>query len=497
MQSSDVPASIQPGSIPIDALPGPACVLDAADGSALWHNAAFAAWIGQDAIDGLPLDRLFPGDPAPARLFAEALALDATVEHHTARSDASGARSLYCLRARRIEPGVLLWATEVTALAQAWRAIHDCQRDYVAMTAHELRGPLTSIKAWACAADQKRPGDARRGAPDRSPLVSDALQAIVRQVDRMSELLTDLLDVARDGAGALRAARTVVDVEDLVTRACAASPFGLDVTVRRPLPGAVFCDVLHLEVVLGKLIAHAARRRREAPVEVSAEASDGEVRVSVIDRGPPLGAEAEGDLFGRFSRSGRRQGGGLGLYLCQQLVAHEGGRIWIEHEGSASRLVVALPDAGRADLDAEEPDGRRSAIPRAALRPLRILVADRDAALVGRAVSVLRLGGHDPAGVASGERFWQLLEHDGAIDAVLVDLQMPDVAGLVAIERIRAAASPPAIVVLSPSVERPAALAGVERAGALAVIPKPVDWPHLVALINAVASARATAKGSG
>jgi signal transduction histidine kinase len=457
----------------LEDLPGPACVLAAERGEVGAHNEAFAAWAGRGELKGVALADLLPGDPGARRLFREARALG-VAEHHVERRDADGACSFWILRARRIEGGVLLCAGEVSALAEAAQAMHAAERSYVAVASHELRAPLAAIKAWASALG----GRAREkgGAPGNAEIFTDGLAAIARQVDRMDELLGDLFAAAESGSGALHAERARVDVGELVRAAVTSSPHAARAVVGAIPPANALVDRAHLEAVIGRVLAWIALRTPEGPIAVDAERGEnGETLVLFADRGPALARRAEGELFGRTARGGRGRGGGVGLYLCQQLAAASGARVFRER----GRFVVALP-ADRL------PD-------RLAGGPPRVLVGDADATRLSRALSALRLEGHEATGAATLDLLVEGAE-EGAYDVVVADAALPGFE-LASLARLAASASSPAIVLISPSAERPPALEGAERAGALAVLPRPVDWPHLGSLVHCAAAARMDARG--
>ncbi len=392
-------------AVSLEDLPGPAFLLDGAEGSVGAHNAAFVAWAGRGDPTGLTLAELLPGDGGAVRLWTEARAAGAA-EHYVERRGQDGEGSLWCLRARRTPSGVLVCAGDLSAIASAAHAVHAAERDYVAVAAHELRAPLAAIKAWASALDGRR----KASGGD----VADGLGAIARQVDRMNELLTDLFDAARAAAGALAAERAAVPLSLLVRGALASTPHGVHAVVAPELPGEVHVDAVHIEAVIGRVIGWIAARAPGARIDVEAVRDGREIHLVVADHGPELSRAAEGEIFARAVRGGR--GRGLGLYLCQQLAAASGGRIFRERTGSDGRgahFVLALPDA----TPGAHFEGLSSP-PRAT--PARVLVGEPDPVRRARALAALRLEGYEADGVADGARLlWSLDE--GGWDVVVAD----------------------------------------------------------------------------
>jgi signal transduction histidine kinase len=446
--------------VALEQLPGPACFLSEG-GRIAAHNPAFEAWAGRADVEGLPLAALFPGDPVVERLWDEARR--GPVEHHVQRRARSAtAASLWSLHAAPAATFVIVWVSDVTAFAQAAQAMHTAHQDYVAMGVHELRAPLAAIKAWAGAL----------GAHPGSAMPAEGLAAIGRKVDQIDELIADLLDVARSDAAAVRPSREEIAIDLLVRRAVAASPHGARVEIEGVLPGRARVDASLLELALGKVLAFVARRHADGPIALAAEQSGEEIHVLVGDGGlPAIGepalAEPElADPFGRASRFGRGRGAGLGLYLAQQLVAANGGRVWREPCPGGARFVVALPAA----LPTTEGPHRE---PRT--EPFaRLLLVEPDADRRARITAVLRLAGHDVTAAAELVPFGP-----GLFDAVVVDAAACGAAEL----------EGAAVILVGPGA------AGLppgraERAGALAVLPDPLDVPRLVALVAAVAAAR-------
>ena len=458
-----------PLALSLEDLPGPAFLLEGSEGRIGAANSAFVEWAGRGNPGGLTLADLLPGDPGAARLWNEARSAGAA-EHYVERRGRDGEGSLWCLRARRMPAGVLVCAGDLSALAAAAHAVHAAERDYVAVAAHELRAPLAAIKAWASALDGRR--------ADHRADVADGLGAIARQVDRMNELLTDLFDAARAAAGALAAERAPVAVEALVRRALASTPHVASVAA--VLPGEVLVDAVQIEAVIGRVLGWIAARAPGTPIDVIATREAGEIHLVLADRGPALERAAEGEIFARAIRGGR--GRGLGLYLCQQLAAASGGRIFRERAAEGAHFVLALPEATTGG----DPPAAPTRVP---ATPARVLVGEPDPVRRARALAALRLEGYEADGVADGARLlWSLDE--GGWDVVVADLLMPGAAGTADVARLRARPAPPAVVVIAPLADRPRALDGAERAGALAVLPRPLDWPHLVSLVGCAAAAR-------
>jgi len=226
--------------------------------------------------------------------------------------------------------------------------------DLLATVGHELRTPLTAIRTSAglLLDPGLEPTDAQR---------QQLLGTIGRSADRMQRLLTELLDLARLRAGRFDMELAPFDARELAKEvASAVEPMAAarDQVLRLDLPDApltVRGDRRRLEQALLNLVANAQKFSPSA-AEISLRVARGpdEVRWTVVDRGPGIGAEERERLFERFfvgtsdrSTGGRGGGGGAGIGLPTALAiaqAH-GGTVEVESEvgrGSTFHLVVPV-----------------------------------------------------------------------------------------------------------------------------------------------------------
>ena len=219
---------------------------------------------------------------------------------------------------------------------------------------HDLRTPLATIRA---AAGSLRPGSGL-STEDRQ----ESADAIDREVAYLDRLVTNLLDLSRIEAGALRAERDVLEVDDLVGRVLERLQHRLadrPVHLRLEAP-LVEVDPVFLDEALTNVLENAVKHTPPGtPVWLVASAVPGEalVRLSVEDGGEGVPQEALPRLFDRFYRvpgrgQGSRVGTGIGLAVAQGLIEATGGRVVArpsEHGGLAIDLelpAAAAPEAG-------------------------------------------------------------------------------------------------------------------------------------------------------
>jgi PAS domain S-box-containing protein len=230
---------------------------------------------------------------------------------------------------------------------EAQRAI-GARDEFLSVAAHELKTPLTSMLGYA----QMLLRQTRAGQLLDEILVQRALQAIEQQSERLSRLVTRLLDVARIEGGRLGVEPTRTDLVALIRGVVDSIQVGApDHRFVAMLPAALDgrVDPLRLEQVLINLLDNAVKFSPEgAPIEIElTETSVGMARLTVTDHGPGLKAEDRDRIFERFyqAHSGQYAAGmGLGLYISRQIVEQHGGSISAElPPGGGTRFVVILP----------------------------------------------------------------------------------------------------------------------------------------------------------
>jgi two-component system sensor histidine kinase KdpD len=230
--------------------------------------------------------------------------------------------------------------------AQA-RALAETDRLRTALlnsVSHDLRTPLASIKASASSLLDPE--------VQWSPVEREEfLTTINTEVDRLTRLVHNLLDMSRIEAGALdpRLVETALpDITGPVVRlARSKSSQPIEVDIPDDLP-AVLVDPVRLDQVLTNLLDNARRYADDQPVTIQGRAVDGRVELRVVDHGPGI-PEAERervfDQFYRLRRNGRTppDGTGMGLAISRGIVEALGGTIRVEPTpGGGATFVVSL-----------------------------------------------------------------------------------------------------------------------------------------------------------
>lgn len=218
------------------------------------------------------------------------------------------------------------------------------QRAFVADASHELRSPLSSLRA------QLEIGLAGGATTDWTATAYDALA----EEARIERLVTDLLLLARLDATAVPLTGSTVDVNRVVEAEIAARLPLPGVTVRAHTNGAravVSLDAALARRVVANLVENAQRHAESAVTVTVSTPSPDAVEVVVADDGPGIAPADRERVFQRFtrlddSRTGDQGGAGLGLAIVRDIVARHGGTIVFGDTSVGARAVVRLPAAG-------------------------------------------------------------------------------------------------------------------------------------------------------
>jgi signal transduction histidine kinase len=235
--------------------------------------------------------------------------------------------------------------TTTDGQAPAGRAagLHRLTDEFVAMTSHELRGPLTVIRGFARTLLLR---DLELDASERHRLVA----IVDRQAERLTRLVEDLLTVSRLDAGRFDLRTAEHDPARLLSEyaeewAGGPTPVALELAGDLPL---VRTDPDRLAQVVRNLVDNAVRHGRGSPVCVVGRADGGDLVVEVRDQGPGIPAADLPHVFEPFRQAGPptadRVGAGLGLHVTRQLLAAMGGTVEVQSRaGEGATFTVRLP----------------------------------------------------------------------------------------------------------------------------------------------------------
>lgn len=228
--------------------------------------------------------------------------------------------------------------------------------DFLSAAAHDLRTPLTTLTAQAQLLERR----AQR--QPEAPADLDGIRRIIAEAQRLTRLVTELLDASRVEQGQLVGAREPVDLVALAEEVC-----GRHSTERHPCrveaasPLLGLYDRLRIQQLFDNLIENAVKYSPAgSSVRVRLWREGDDARLSVADQGIGIPAGDLSRLFERFHRGTnvddrRFAGMGLGLFICHGIAQQHGGRIWAESpgpgQGTTIHLLLPLGETTRTNAD--------------------------------------------------------------------------------------------------------------------------------------------------
>jgi len=226
------------------------------------------------------------------------------------------------------------------------RRLDSVRRDFISNVSHELRTPLAGIRAAA--------ETLQEGAIDDRPAAIEFMGHILRETDRLTQLVEELLELSRIESGAAPMTFSQIDAAVLVRATVArfaqqAERAGLALTADVPdAPLAVIGDSERLERALGNLVANAIKfTDAGGAVTLRASLQGEDVALSVADTGIGIEPEQQARVFERFFKGdkGRGAGGtGLGLAIVKHIVLAHGGTVSVESRpGRGATFMMRLP----------------------------------------------------------------------------------------------------------------------------------------------------------
>lgn len=245
--------------------------------------------------------------------------------------------------------GVLIENALLFAAAQLAIKSRD---DFISIASHELKTPITSLKLQLQMT--KRSIHVETGETISAEKLVKVLDVSNQQIDRLTALVEDLLDVTRIESGKIRYHFEELDlskvVEEMVNR-CEDHLMASGIPINCELKGPIYVrgDRYRLEQVITNLLTNAAKYGEQKPIEIILKEDKENVSIDVIDHGIGIDSEDLGKIFERFERVVYHQnisGLGLGLYISKEIVqAHHGSISATSDKEHGTIFSVTLPKA--------------------------------------------------------------------------------------------------------------------------------------------------------
>ncbi|MBC7248066.1 MAG: GAF domain-containing protein [Actinobacteria bacterium] len=246
-----------------------------------------------------------------------------------------------------VEPGNRLGIIAVIRDVTTLRELEQAKSDFVSTVSHELRTPLTSIKAYTATL---RRSDVSFDEGTRQQF----LQVIEEETDRLTRLISDLLDMSRIDSGRMELKKREFDLlrlVEIVVEKLGSQTSDHVIRMRAPSGSiTVHADPDKIEQVFVNLVDNAVKYSPQGgDIVISLEVQRHLIKCSVSDQGVGIPVEHIPHIFEKFHRVDNRAtrevyGTGLGLYLSKSIVEAHGGSIWVESEfGRGSTFHFTLP----------------------------------------------------------------------------------------------------------------------------------------------------------
>ena len=332
-----------------------------------------------------------------------------------------------------------LIVTDMTELLEAHSNRDRAERDsrtkdeFLALLAHELRNPLGAISTAAQVLKVTHAG----GKPE-----TRAHDVIARQVDHITQLIDDLLDIERVNSGKIRLNRQPLDLAEVVRRA--AETFAADTRLDRHIdvstePVWVDGDAVRIEQVLTNLLTNAVKYTPAGgQIRVALRADGADAVLSVEDSGFGVSPSLLPFIFDMYVQADqtidRARGGlGIGLALVRRLVELHGGTVDAssDGEGHGSRFTVRLRRIPLAETSSgvSFPRERRA-------KPRRVLLIEDSGEAREMLRVMLELAGHVVYDATDGVRGIELL-NVARPQVAIIDVSLPGADGYEVARRIR------------------------------------------------------------
>ena len=360
-----------------------------------------------------------------------------------------------------INVGVALHNAELFEEAKVAKAkaedANEAKSAFLSTVSHELRTPLTSVLGFAKIIRKRLEDKIFPAVPVEDQKikrtmkqVSENLNVVVSEGERLTNLINDVLDLAKIESGRMEWHMRPIFLQDVISRAIASTSalfeqknLKLVKNVSPDLP-IVNADEDKLIQVVINLLSNAVKFTDKGKVTIEAFLDNGQIMVEVQDTGIGIAEEDRHKIFERFRQAGdtltdKPKGTGLGLPICREIIEHHGGIIWMKSEhGVGSSFFFTMPVMGEGS--GEQPPiqldrilkSLKKQIKHSALNDVKnvptILVVDDDTPIRSLLRQELGEAGYRVKEAANGKAALDMVRLSKP-DLIILDVMMPEING--------------------------------------------------------------------
>ncbi|MFL5801102.1 MAG: sensor histidine kinase [Roseiflexaceae bacterium] len=245
---------------------------------------------------------------------------------------------------------------ELASAHEELLGIDEMKTSFLANVSHELRTPLTAIRSFS---------EILLSYESDHETQKEFMGIINSESERLTRLINDVLDITKIEAGRTDWHIDLVRIDDVLresARTCAALIEEKGLSFELELPAhipPVWADRDRTIQIVANLLGNAIKFTNHGKITLTAHVIDNEVHTSVTDTGIGIAPEDHERIFEKFQQVGdtltdKPNGTGLGLCLCRNMIAHQGGRIWVDSVlGQGSTFTFSLPLAESMEKPAQ------------------------------------------------------------------------------------------------------------------------------------------------
>jgi signal transduction histidine kinase/ligand-binding sensor domain-containing protein/CheY-like chemotaxis protein len=329
---------------------------------------------------------------------------------------------------------------EIEDLLRQSQEVSRLKSEFLANMSHEIRTPMNGVLGMTQLVLSTALDEEQR----------EYMATVRESAEALLVVINDILDFSKIEAGKreLRhdpfvVRKCVADAAQIIAWKAREKGIALVQEIAPDVPLVLVGDADRLRQILLNLLGNAIKFTERGSIAVEVSLDSGAVCFSVKDTGSGIPYDKQSMIFDAFAQADgstrRQQGGtGLGLAICSKLVHLMNGRIWVESTpGAGSRFAFTVPlQKSDAPLEAGPADAGKAVLPAQPDRPLRILLAEDNIVNQRLVHRVLERMGHRVVVVQNGREAVEAATRE-PFDAILMDVQMPEMDGFEATGQIR------------------------------------------------------------